>query len=309
METKKPETGILVPRNCFLWINNGLVKVDEMFTGDNLLCIDHEGKISQFPIDNNATIHGPMEIVNISTTDATTMLSTDSEVFLKSGEEKIINLSNNDSIQVVGPNIITQIKNVLEKNIDDRIGITEIEAELFSSLNFTIKEPHDTIFEIKDGKREEIIGKLKNISEKYDARIFEYGTTIRFSSSLFVTVSDMFLENRVPQILRRSTYSVMKVFFENFLLKSQKIPKENYELINFLQIMAMFERKQIKKKITENTVNITLSTDYTSSKNFSQIINFNRQMELVYRIPIHSNWNAIIDNFIVKKQRISYEIN
>ena len=32
-------------------------------------------------------------------------------------------------------------------------------------------------------------------------------------------------------------------------------------------------------------------------------------MELVYRIPIHSNWNAIIDNFIVKKQRISYEIN
>ena len=73
--------------------------------------------------------------------------------------------------------------------------------------------------------------------------------------------------------------------------------------------MAMFERKQIKKKITENTVNITLSTDYTSSKNFSQIINFNRQMELVYRIPIHSNWNAIIDNFIVKKQRISYEIN
>ena len=51
METKKPETGILVPRNCFLWINNGLVKVDEMFTGDNLLCIDHEGKISQFPID------------------------------------------------------------------------------------------------------------------------------------------------------------------------------------------------------------------------------------------------------------------
>ena len=46
-----PKTGVLLSKNCFFWSNSGLLKIDEMHIGDQILCVDHIGEISAFQID------------------------------------------------------------------------------------------------------------------------------------------------------------------------------------------------------------------------------------------------------------------
>tara|TARA_Y100000590_G_C15693749_1_gene1004383 strand:+ start:1084 stop:2007 length:924 start_codon:yes stop_codon:yes gene_type:complete len=302
-----PRTGVLLSKNCFVWSNSGLLKVDEIRIGDQILCVDHIGEISAFLIEETPKLHGPGKVVEIITNNGRTYLPLEGEIFVRGGKKKISDIEKNDEIMVLGKKEINSIKSILDSSIDDRLGLDEIESAAFASYEFKVKGDDETVFRVKSGI-EEFIQNSSILQEKYDATIMHQHDQVIIKSKTFAYISEYFIEKKIPEILRRSRYSVMKAYFDQYVYKKIKVDIENLDLIVFLQIMALFENKSVKKKIRGHDVTMIISDEEVQSRNFSRIINHSKSLAPVFRIPMNSNWDAIIDNVLVGKHLISYNL-
>ena len=326
---KTTGTGILVSNKCLIWTDNGLLHVNELIPGDNLLCINHAGEIERAEITNSINLDGPRNLVNLITENGSTVLTDETEIFLSNGSKKIKNINENDEVELISSKQVSKIKSIVNENVDYRVSLSEQEVIILGSFKFKTKkgslEQHSqskTIFDTKNEKEKKfLLESLRELQE--DSERYLVPPKILYSKKSLIVVSDEFRDrskefeiDAVPEILRRSNYETMKVYFKAVILKHHTkkgyakiiVKKNQHDTITFLQIMAQFEGRKVNKKIKDEYIEIKIMDEKFKGlkKSHSKILGKFASKGPAYRLELPPGWDPIIDNFMVKKHIVPY---
>ena len=315
--------GILVSDKCLIWTDTGLLHVNELIPGDNLLCITHTGEIERAEITKGVSLDGPRSLVNLITENCSTVLPDETEIFLSNGSKKIKNINEDDEVELISSKQVSKIKSIINANVDDRMSLSKLEASILGYFDFKTKISK-TIFYPKNDKAQkfllESLHKLKDDDERYlvPPKILHSRKSVIIVSDEFRDLSKVFEIDVVPVMLRRSTYETMKAYYKAVILKHRSpkgyakisVKKNEYSLRTFLQIMAQFEGRKVNKKIKREHIEIKIMDDALEGleKCYSKVITKFVSNGPAYRLELPPGWDPIIDNFIVKKHTVPYEI-
>ena len=321
---KTTGTGILVSDKCLIWTDTGLLHVNELIPGDNLLCITHTGEIERAEITKGVSLDGPRSLVNLITENCSTVLSDETEIFLSNGSKKIKNINEDDEVELISSKQVSKIKSIINANVDDRMSLSKLEVTILGCFDFKTKIPSKTIFYPKNDKEQkfllESLHKLKDDDERYlvPPKILHSRKSVIIVSDEFRDLSKVFEIDVVPVMLRRSTYETMKAYYKAIILKHRSskgyarisAKKNEYSLRTFLQIMAQFEGRKVIKKIKSEHIEIKIMDDALKGleKSYSKVLAKFVSRGPAYRLELPPGWDPIIDNFIVKKHTVPYEI-
>ena len=320
---KTTGTGILVSDKCLIWTDTGLLHVNELIPGDNLLCITHTGEIERAEITKGVSLDGPRNLVNLITENCSTVLPDETEIFLYNGWKKIKNINEGDEVELISSKQVSKIKSIINANVDDRMSLSKLEATILGYFVFKTKVSK-TIFYPKNDKEQkfllESLHKLKDDDERYPwtPKILHTAKSVIFVSDEFRDLSKVFEIDAVPVMLRRSNYETMKAYYKAIILKHRSpkgyarisVKKDEYSLRTFLQIMAQFEGRKVSKKIKREYIEIKIMDDALKGlkKSYSKVLAKFVSKGPAYRLELPPGWDPIIDNFMVKKHTLSYEI-
>ena len=178
---ERPNIGILLSPDCFLWTEHGLLTPKEMNPGDNLLGLDSKSNLVKFPLSEKPVDCGDTQVVSINTKCNETILGADTSVFTNSGIIKAKDVEKGIVLEMLTETKCNEIKKICipKENQTKIFGITinpdialclaiarphTSPRVIFSSIinKYPIPELNDILTKILPQLRREIGGRLFN---------------------------------------------------------------------------------------------------------------------------------------------------